>query len=229
MTRDKNAFFEQLQLRQAELESAQAHLESIQHQNTEFQFQLREANDRVALLKEECSELLREHETRSRDPGPSAEEIARMVSATEAKYESKLSELKRNLGIMEKERHESESDWSRKLKEKVKELEDLKRILGSAAKTREADENVVANLKAELAHAQQTAKSLERQLSDLPPLRDQVNELEVYSVFRFCSVSSKFYDVENVEGTRKGIQCENPCFRKAAGRPENPRGANEAE
>ena len=85
----------------------------------------------MALLKEECSELLREHETRSRDPGPSAEEIARMVSATEAKYESKLSELKRNLGIMEKERHESESDWSRKLKETVKER------LGSVAKTRE--------------------------------------------------------------------------------------------
>lgn len=183
MTRDKNAFFDQLQLRQAELESAQAHLESIQHQNTEFQFQLREANDRVALLKEECSELLREHETRSRDPGPSAEDVARMVSATEAKYESKLAELKRNLGIMEKERHESESDWSRKLKEKVKELEDLKRILGSAAKTREADENVVANLKAELAQAQQTAKTLERQLSDLPLLRDQVNELEVYPIF----------------------------------------------
>lgn len=53
VTRYKNAFFEQLQLRQAELESAQAHLESIQHQNTEFSFQSREANDRVALLKEE--------------------------------------------------------------------------------------------------------------------------------------------------------------------------------
>ncbi|KAF9481368.1 hypothetical protein BDN70DRAFT_803504 [Pholiota conissans] len=178
VTRDKNAFFDQLQLRQAELESAQAHLESIQHQNTEFQFQLREANDRVALLKEECTELLREQESRSRDPVSSADEIARMVSATETKYEAKLTEMKRNLTILEKERHDSEADWSRKLREKVKELEDLKRIVGTAAKTREADENIVANLKAELAQAEKTASTLERQISELPLLRDQLGELE---------------------------------------------------
>ena len=41
--------------------------------------------------------------------------------ATEAKYEPKLLEQKHNLGIMEKERHESESDWSPKLKETAKE------------------------------------------------------------------------------------------------------------
>ncbi|KAF8203594.1 peroxisomal membrane anchor protein conserved region-domain-containing protein [Pholiota molesta] len=178
VTRDKNAFFDQLQLRQAELESAQAHLESIQHQNTEFQFQLREANDRVALLKEECAELLREQESRSRDPVTSADDVARMVSATETKYEAKLSEMKRNLAILEKERHESEADWSRKLKEKVKELDDLKRVLGSAAKTREADENIVANLKSELVQAQKTANTLERQISELPLLREQLNELD---------------------------------------------------
>ncbi|KAF8973986.1 hypothetical protein BDZ97DRAFT_1777816 [Flammula alnicola] len=156
VTRDKNAFFDQLQLRQAKWK----------HQNTELQFQLRESNDRVALLKEECAELLREHE------------IARMVSATEAKYEAKLAEVKRNLAILEKERYESEADWSRKLKEKVRDLEDLKRVLGSATKTREADENVVANLKSELEQAQQTAKSLERQVSELPLLREQVHELQ---------------------------------------------------
>jgi chromosome segregation ATPase len=190
VTRDKNAFFDQLQLRQAELESAQAHLESIQHQNTEFQFQLREANDRVALLKEECAELLREQESRSRDPVTSADDVARMVSATETKYEAKLSEMKRNLAILEKERHESEADWSRKLKEKVKELDDLKRVLGSAAKTREADENIVANLKSELVQAQETANTLERQISELPLLREQLNELDVCSdliLFDFVS------------------------------------------
>ncbi len=55
-----------------------------------------------------------------------------MVSATEAKYESKLLEEKHNLGVMEKERYESEPDWSRKLKETVKER------LGSVAETRES-------------------------------------------------------------------------------------------
>ena len=74
---------------------------------------------------------------------------------------------------MEKERHESESDWSRKLKET------MEGRLESVVKTREADENISVNLKAEPAHAQQAATSFERQLSILPPLRDQVHELEV--------------------------------------------------
>ncbi|PPQ64426.1 hypothetical protein CVT26_002133 [Gymnopilus dilepis] len=178
VTRDKNSFFDQLQLRQAELESAQSHLESLQHQNSEIQFQLREANDRLALLKEEYAELMREQETRSREPVVSADEIARMVSATEAKYEAKLAETKRSIAVLEKERYEAEADWSRKLKEKVKELEDLKRMLGSANRTREAEENVVNNLKAELAQAQESVKNLERQVAELPSLREQIEELQ---------------------------------------------------
>jgi conjugal transfer/entry exclusion protein len=181
-TRDKNVFFDQLQLRQAEAESAQAHLESLEHQNTELQFQLRESNDRLALLREECAELVREQENRVRDPINSADEIARMVSATEVKYEGKLAELRRNLAVMEKERYESEVDWSRKLKEKVKDLEDLKRVLGSATKTRENDENVFAELKAQLSEAQGTIQTLQLQNSELPLLRDQIQELEVSSI-----------------------------------------------
>lgn len=180
-TRDKNTFFDQLQLRQAEAESAQSHLESLEHKNTELQFQLRESNDRLALLREECAELVREQESRVRDPINSADEIARMVSATEVKYETKLAELRRNLAIMEKERYESEVDWSRKLKEKVKDLEDLKRVLGSATKTRENDESFVAELKTQLSDAQGTIRTLQRQNSELPLLRDQIQELEVSS------------------------------------------------
>lgn len=186
-TRDKNTFFEQLQLRQAEAESAQSHLESLEHQNTELQFQLRESNDRLALLREECAELARE---RVRDPINSADEIARMVSVTEGKYEAKLAELKRNLAITEKERYESEVDWSRKLKEKVKDLEDLKRVLGSATKTRENDENFVAELKAQVSEAQDTIRTLQQQNSELPLLRDKIQELEVSSniIYWFLSL-----------------------------------------
>jgi len=157
----------------------------LQHQNTEFQFQLREANDRLALLKEEYAELLRESESRSREPTTSPDEIARMVSAAEAKYESRISEMKRNISVLEKERSESEADWSRKLKEKVKELDDIKRILGSAARTRENEENMVANLKEELAKAQEANKALQRETAELPILREQLLELEVYPKFCF--------------------------------------------
>lgn len=175
------------------MESAQAHLESLEHQNTELQFQLRESNDRIALLREECAELIREQENRVRDPVNSADDIARMVSATEVKYEAKLSELKRNLVVMEKERYESEADWSRKLKEKVKDLEDLKRILGTATKTRENDENFVAELKAQLSEAQGAVRTLQRQNSELPLVRDQIQELEVSLFYQFLRPATYFY------------------------------------
>ncbi|KAF4623672.1 hypothetical protein D9613_001865 [Agrocybe pediades] len=178
VTRDKNAFFDQLQLRQAEVESAQAHLESLQHQNSELQFQLREANDRLALLKEEYAELMREQETRSRDPVTSADEVARMISATEAKYEAKLADMRRSISILEKERSEGEADWSRKLKEKVKDLEDLKKVLGTATRSREADENVVNELKGQLAEARDANRNLEQQVSQLPALREQLQDLQ---------------------------------------------------
>lgn len=102
-----------------------------------------------------------------------------MVSATEAKYEAKLAEMKRNISILEKERAEGEADWSKKLKEKVKDLEDAKRILGSAARNREADENAVAALKADLAQAKETTQKLQRQVTELPLLREQIQELQV--------------------------------------------------
>ena len=137
------------------------------------------------MLKEEYAELLRESESRSREPTTSPDEIARMVSAAEAKYESRISEMKRNISVLEKERSESEADWSRKLKEKVKELDDIKRILGSAARTRENEENMVANLKEELAKAQEANKALQRETAELPILREQLLELEVNTKFCF--------------------------------------------
>ena len=137
------------------------------------------------MLKEEYAELLRESESRSREPTTSPDEIARMVSAAEAKYESRISEMKRNVSVLEKERSESEADWSRKLKEKVKELDDIKRILGSAARTRENEENMVANLREELAKAQEANKALQRETAELPILREQLLELEVYPNFYF--------------------------------------------
>ncbi|CAA7266499.1 unnamed protein product [Cyclocybe aegerita] len=176
VSRDKNAFFDQLQLRQAEVESAQGHLESLEHQNTEFQFQLRESNDRLALLKEEYAELLRESESRSREPTTSADEVARMISATETKYEARIAEMKRNISVLEKERYESEADWSKKLKEKVKDLEEMKRVLGTATRSRENEENLIAELKADLARAQETSKALQHQAAELPILREQVQE-----------------------------------------------------
>jgi len=160
------------------LESTQEHHSSLQHENNELQFQLREANERLALLQEEIAELVRNQESRSRDPAASADEIARAVSATETKYEAKLNELRRNLNTLEKERFESEAEWSNKLKEKVKELEEYKRRLGTTAKSREDETKTIAALKTELLQSQDLVKVLQMRVLEIPQLQSRLDELD---------------------------------------------------
>jgi len=188
VTRDKNAFFDQLQLRQAEVESAQSHLESLESQNTELQYQLRETNDRYTLLMDDLAEVRREYESRSREPLTSASEVARLLSATEAKYESKISDLKRNLRTLEKERSDGEAEWSRKLRDKVREVDHLKKEVGSAASTREHGEGAVLGLKAEIERLEHESRLLHDQLSQLRLRDSNVRDIEV----RVCVFGSFF-------------------------------------
>ncbi|KAF5377593.1 hypothetical protein D9615_005338 [Tricholomella constricta] len=178
VTKDKNAFFEDLQLRQAELESAHSHLESLQSQNTEYQYQLREISDRYALLKEDVTEAQREQEARLRDPAPSADEVARLLSTAEAKYESKISDLKRNLSSLEEERNDSEADWSRKLRDKTLEVDDLQRLVGSATRTEEQHEEVVTEFKAAMARLEGECRLLQEQLQEVRESNLKVREAE---------------------------------------------------
>jgi chromosome segregation ATPase len=193
ITRDKNAFFDQLQLRQAEVESAQSHLESLQGQNTELQYQLREINDRYTLLKDDLADVRREHESRSREPLTSASEVARLLSATEAKYESKISDLKRNLRTLEQERIDGEAEWSRKLRDKVREVDDLKKEVGSAASTREHNEEEVVGLKAVIGRLEDESRLLHDQLSQLRLSDSKVQDIEVrVPIFDPCYWRSDF-------------------------------------
>lgn len=183
VTRDKNTFFDHLQLRQAELESAQSHLESLQSQNTELQYQLRETHDRYALLKEDFAETQREQESQAREPAASTGEMARLLSETEAKYESKISDLKRNIRAIEKERNDGELEWSRKLRDKARETEELKRVVGSVTRTRESGEEMVAELKAEIGRLEDESRLLQKQFSDLLLSNSKVKEDEVSTMF----------------------------------------------
>lgn len=179
VSRDKNAFFDQLQLRQAELESSQSHLESLQSQNAEMQYQLRESEDRIALLSEELAEARREKDDRAPESVVSSEDVARLLSAAEAKYESKLGDLKRSLNAIERERNDSEADWSRKLREKVKETEDLKRVLGSATRSKHEDQGVVDGLKTEIERLRGDVRLHQAQVSELQGQMNKVKDDEV--------------------------------------------------
>lgn len=179
LTSENKLFFEQLELRQAELESSQCHAESLQAQNTELQFRLKELQERITLLNDEIGELRGEHEIRSQISGASAEEISQLVSSIETKYEAKLLELKRTLTTAEKERTEAEANWSRKLTEKTKETEELKRMLQSSVQLREQDDDVTEVLKAEIEKLQTEARTQYGRLYELQTHIDAFKDAEV--------------------------------------------------
>ncbi|KAJ7786400.1 hypothetical protein B0H16DRAFT_1657710 [Mycena metata] len=198
LTNDKNAFFDQLQLRQAELESSQFHLDSLQSQNTELQYQLRESEDRFALLNDDISEARREQDNRAREPSTSAEDVARLLSAAEAKYESKLADLKKNLSVVEKERNESEAQWSRKLRDKVRENDDLKQALGSTTKNRELDEGVVEKLKDQIKLLQEEARLHRMQVADLQAQSVSLEHVESSTRAQETETSAKIHALEDL-------------------------------
>ncbi|KAJ3719848.1 hypothetical protein C8R42DRAFT_583445, partial [Lentinula raphanica] len=201
VVRDKNSFFERVQISQAELESSQAHLESLQSQNAELQHQLREQGDRIAILTEELSEARREHDLPSSNFSKdstltSSEDTARLLTSVEVKYEAKLTELKRVLNNMEKERNESDAEWSRKLREKNKELERLGSLLGTATQSKAQDDGVVENLKLEITTLQQQITAGRTEVSELRTQIAQLKENETTFSTREAEADTKIKVLE---------------------------------
>jgi predicted nuclease with TOPRIM domain len=130
--------------------------------------------------------------------------MTQLISAIELKYESKLADLKRSLSIAEKERMDSEVQWSRKLREKVQESDDLRRTLGSATKTKEQDEGVLDDFKAEVERLQAETQRLQSHSLKLQTELDRATDAQVVSflpICYFCRPTSSFQDVVKNEET----------------------------
>ncbi|KZT30459.1 hypothetical protein NEOLEDRAFT_1173883 [Neolentinus lepideus HHB14362 ss-1] len=215
---EKDHFFDQLQMRQAEVESTQGQLEILQNQNTEYQYQLRELNERIGLLNEELAEARREQDIRARGTFTSAEEVAQLLSSTEAKYESRISDLRRTVAALEKERDESESDWSRKLREKSKEIEALKKIVDSSSRSRDERAGVEDNLKAEAVRLKIEVTSYQKQIAQLQKAVEKTEEAEdadrqrVRELQTQISVLQK--QVEEFTGREAQLRASNKTLRE---------------
>ena len=147
----KQQQFEDLQSRQAEVESSRVQMESLRTRTKELEFQLREANERYALLEESSAgpsmsslnrDRGRQHlgvgsrstDGRSATPSPtrgmsSSVEVQRLLAESEARSESKMAELRNKVRSLEVERNEAEEEWAVKLGERVREMERLKRVV----------------------------------------------------------------------------------------------------
>ncbi|KAG6381236.1 hypothetical protein JVT61DRAFT_5640 [Boletus reticuloceps] len=150
---------------------------------------------------------------RSQAPGASTEETSQLASSIEAKYEAKLSELKKTLTTTEKERTEAEANWSRKLTEKTKETEDLKRMLQSSIQLRERDEDVTAGLKAEIEKLQAEARSQHGRLHELQSHIDAFKDAESTLHRRLSELAARTDDT--------GKQLEESKSREAQLRSQN--------
>ena len=190
LNNERDNLFDQLQLRQAELESSQSRLESLDSSQSELQFQLREATERNAILSEELTDVRRELEYRESRPSISNEDSSKLRAALEAKYESRLSDLNAQLALAEKERNEIESALSRSLQQKTQENEELRKAISSAAQTKGIDEDEVNKLKLNIENLSRQVTSYKEQLKELSRQQERISELEVSIVVHLKELSS---------------------------------------
>ncbi|KAI0639767.1 hypothetical protein C8Q77DRAFT_1045716 [Trametes polyzona] len=196
LSHEKDELFDQLQLRQAELESSQSALESLQGQNTELQYQLREANDRIALLQEEFSDVRREQEVRIQSPGPSTEEVTRLLAAAESKYEARLSDLRRRLAEAERERDEADARWSKKFAERAKEVDELTAAIRSSQKSKEEEAEGMQALQAQVDRLQAEINSYKKQVVDLHNQLEKAVEVEVSAKAQLAEANAKTVELQ---------------------------------
>ncbi|KAL4242188.1 hypothetical protein ABKN59_001856 [Abortiporus biennis] len=178
---EKDDLFDQLQMRQAELESSQSHLESLQSQTTELEYQLREANEQLSLYREELAEARRTDGLQQVASGPSPEEVTKLLSAAETKFEMRLADARRQIAVVERERDEAEVEWSRKFEPS----QESKKQETKVVKLEEAESNVKSQLadaharNAAIQHQFEEAKSREAQMkAHNKTLRDELRKVQ---------------------------------------------------
>jgi chromosome segregation ATPase len=186
LSTEKDSLFDQLQMRQAEVESAQSLLEVLQSQNTELHYQVREKDGRIALVNEELSDLRQEQHFGASDPSTSPEEVAKLLAAAESRHEAKLLVLKQKLAGMEAERVEVEAEWRRKVEAKVQEAQKWKSIVESTSKSRQEEDDHTQGLQAEVERLRSAARAHDHEVSQL---RQQIERstLDEVRVDRPCS------------------------------------------
>jgi chromosome segregation ATPase len=173
----KASQFETIQARQAESEAARSEMEGLQGRTKELEFQLREAEERIALLEDAprspAPDAAAAHAPR--ETGTSAAEVQRLLADADSRAETKLSELRFRVRALERERNELEEDWASKLGQRVKELEALRQTIAdkeaevttSAAARRERDARIDAQ--------DAERRDLERQMVELRAAVDEAH------------------------------------------------------
>lgn len=197
LSKTKDDQFHTIQARQAEAESARAEAESLENRTRELEFQLREANERIAVLEDTSTSptLTRDRgrangfldgrfagspspsPSRSRqNSGPSPAEMQRVVAEAEARAESKLGELRSRIRSLEKDRNELEEEWGTKVQERVRESESLKRRIQEMEQEHDDSLCKVRDADARVRQGEQGQRVLEKEINGLRAQLEEKSE-----------------------------------------------------
>ncbi|KAK8858687.1 hypothetical protein IAR55_002916 [Kwoniella newhampshirensis] len=188
---NKQRNFEALQAKQAEAETARSEMEAMQTRTKELEFQLRESNERCALLEDSVRDqsqgrgrpsfglglgIASNGHDASPSPsrrssfgngggsGASSAELQRLLAEAEARSEAKLSDLRFKIRNLETERNESEEEWASKLQERVGDLEKLRREIQEKEIEYADSLRGLKERETRIQQGEEKAKGLEREL-----------------------------------------------------------------
>ncbi len=168
-----------MQTKQDEVDRCRAETEAAESNRKELAYQLKEAQDRVALLGEELASASRSQggfkalssEPAGGDSDPNAitpADLSRLLAEAQAKSEAKLSELRHQINRLERDRGEMEEESAKHLQDRAKELERLRTII------REKDDEYVEAVRGK----REMDDQLARVESSKNELRVQIVELQ---------------------------------------------------
>lgn len=186
-------------MRQAEVESSQSRLESLENQTGELHHLLREATDRASALSDDLSETQRHLEdarSMSSSSTISSAPIAGAIADVERRYETKLSDLRTRMTTIERERTEAEEEWSRNLAARSREIDRLRSEAAvresseasEASGRRALDEERMRAMERELIELRSDKGVISSELAALKTALEQAKDSEVSSVARLLFI-----------------------------------------
>lgn len=122
VTREKDALFEQVQIKLAEFESSQSALEALQSQTAEMSYQLREANDRCAALEDQIADNAKMYSDKADD----REQAQALIRQQERASEARIKDVRSQLTEVQNERDAFEIELARLRQSQSKEAESLR-------------------------------------------------------------------------------------------------------
>ncbi|KAL7341974.1 hypothetical protein BJY59DRAFT_31307 [Rhodotorula toruloides] len=172
LTTARDSVFDQLQLRQAEIESSETNQEALKTRAAELEYELSETKDRIAAMQDELDSVRRHRQDSARDEGTTR----RLLEEAEARHAIKVRDLEARAAQLEKDRRETEDEMGRNLQERLKEVERLRAAL--AQKDVDFAESVQNRQKREkeIEEAQKARADLEARLKKVEAALDRVRE-----------------------------------------------------